>query len=402
MSALVSASQISTFDDCQRKWAWRYIAKIETPPHPSAVLGTEVHDTQLAPYLRDGRAFDYTRDSGHIAAAGLAYLPTPQLPGLVVERHFEMPSPTHLFGYQGYIDLWVPDSEMLPGLGVYNAPAVVDFKTTSDLKWAKTPETLATDVQAQLYATWAMFSTGARTVDLVWIYMQTRGAHKARRVHLRVNGEQVFEQFKVIDRKGLAIHNIRKDADGKDADTYPLTLPPNPSACNSYGGCPYQHKCNLSPSEFIESLSPKETIMSANSLLERMKAKRTQVVGINPPESQLPPAPPVNVVVAPAETQPVKEVDAADPAKRGRPAGKQKKETAAGATIKVTWGKETFQPIPFNTFEVGPFEATASVQDGESVEDAYRRVYGELEAFAAKVRKQKAASYAEELGKAVR
>lgn len=147
---LFSASQIQLFRECPRKWAWKYIAKLPSPPNKAAQLGIEVDEGQLQPFLRDGRPFDYTRESGYIAASGLGHLPPAQSPGLEVQRHFILPSRGE-YAFQGYIDLWLPDSSVVPDLPG-GAPFVGDFKTTSDLKWAKSEEALRHDVQAMLYA----------------------------------------------------------------------------------------------------------------------------------------------------------------------------------------------------------------------------------------------------------
>ena len=307
---ILSASQISTYrDECKRKWGFKSIAKVATEQHASAALGTEVDDTQLQPYLKDGRPFDYSRpsQSGYIAASALAYLPEPQTLGLRVQKHFVIPSPTQGSGlsYQGYVDLWLPKGG-IPGIedGIY--PVVCDFKTTGNLKWQKSAKTLETDVQAQLYATWAMYETGARTVDLVWIYMQTKGSKKAKRTHLRVMGQHVAEQFRLIDSTGLEMQAARQDIESQGTDLEALilkTLPANADACSGYGGCPFQGKCNLSPSVFVDAATAQaiqemETIdMSTTAeLLAALKAKRG--AGINPPEKDIP------VVVATLSTPP--------------------------------------------------------------------------------------------------
>ncbi len=350
---LTSASQIKLYRECVRKFGWSYLAKIKSPPNAAAQLGIEVDDTQLQPYLRDGRPFDYTRESGYIAAAGLAYLPEPKSPGLEVQKHFVMPSPTWETApqsYQGYMDLYLPDSSAMPQCegGV---PLVGDFKTTSDFRWALTPKTLASDVQAQLYAMQTLVSTGAHAVDLVWIYFRTRGAKAVKRVHLRVSPDQVGEQFERINDTAVEAFNVRKAfaASGQTAEEFTLKeLQPNASMCDAYGGCPYRSKCNLSPAQIATSLADnlkrivtrlppiEDLTMNTTStidLLASLKARNglsapvvTQpstpeenpmkvALGINPPEAKLPPAP-----FHPPTTLQEPVVELAKP-KRGRPAG---------------------------------------------------------------------------------
>lgn len=303
---LTSATQVQLFRDCQRKWAFRYLRKLSTPQHPSAALGTEVDDTQLQPLLRDGRPLDLTRDSGYIALSGLEYLPSGA--GHEVQKHFVLPSPASggAFAFQGYIDLWLPDASAMPGLAP-GAPCVCDFKTTSDLKWAKSEKALETDVQGQLYATAALVETKAPYVNLAWVYFQTRGPRRARRVHLRVYPDHALEQFKAIEATALEMWAARQ------ADADPLSLTPTPEMCWAYGGCPYRDKCNLSPAESVAALAARQSVKvesgMANSLLEQLKARRASAglpapaaapeapapavapapLGVNPPESTLPP-----------------------------------------------------------------------------------------------------------------
>lgn len=303
---LVSATQISSYGECKRKWALRSVAKVTTEEGTSQRLGTEVDNEQLQPYLKDGRTFDYSRDSGYIAASALAFLPAPQAPGLEVQKHFVMPSPswrTHAFGYQGYIDLWLPDSSVMPdiptSLGYGIIPCVSDFKTTSNLRYQKSPEVLGTDVQAMLYGTWAMFETKARVVDLAWIYMQTRGAKKAKRTYLRVLGQHVAEQFKRIDETACEMFDMRKALEEGSVESA-LTAEPNWDHCDAYGGCAYRGLCG--PKEFQVEIGNQEEVNMGLGFMSKLKKDAEAVKGaetpapppakaegpaINPPESKL-------------------------------------------------------------------------------------------------------------------
>ncbi len=339
---LLSATQINSWRDCQRLWGWKYIARLQTPQSPAALLGDEVDSGQLQPYLRDGRPFDFTKDSGYIAASILAYLPPSQHPGLEVQRKFVMASPsfeTTPFGYQGFVDLWLPKGGM-PGID--DGPVVSDFKTTSDFKWAKTEKTLATDVQANLYAMNALLETGERKVNLVWLYMRTRGARAAKRVHLRVDADHVAEQFGRIDETGQTIFKTRKASVDEDAEKYVLALEPNAETCDKYGGCPFRDRCNLTPKQrldFNPTLLKVGNTVSTSTLMANLRARAglangaaaaqpPAFAGINPPEKDLPPPPAPEVVTTPL---PVDLVSVAEPApakKAGRPPGSKNKKTS--------------------------------------------------------------------------
>ncbi len=425
---LTSASQIETFEGCLRKGAWKYVARIQAEAGPAAALGTEIDDEQLQPFLRDGRPLDFSRPSGEIAQSILRYLPPAgscDFGGVgLVQAHFEIPSPTWIdgthcgLGFQGFTDLWAPNGgiELPEGVPLTvngrTPPAVVDFKSTGDLKWAKTETDLKSDVQAQTYAFTAMYLTGSPVVDLVWLYMRTKGARQGKRVHLRVYADEVAKQFTSIDERARRIHALKKVV------TDPLDLPPTPTHCDAFGGCPYRDRCNLSPGEIVDGAAAKaqrrrgEDPMSeaTTGLFARLKAQRDAAaaaaggapapasttpapepaataapVGINPPEKALPPAEPVGTAAKKGPGRPPKQLSIAG-------------SEDSPVRVRVTWGCEKISPVAYNTFDVGPFEAEGTVQPGETVPQACGRIYNELAAFAEQARDAKARSFATALG----
>jgi hypothetical protein len=368
---LLSASQIDLFRGCPRKWAFRYIVGIKPPKHPKAALGDEV-EGQINRYLLTGEPFVYglESESGEIAAPSLAYLPPPKTLGMRLQKHFAFERIREpLFAYQGYLDLWLPDSRMLPEIPPFPSviPGVVDFKTTRSLRYTKTAKVLKVDVQANLYAFIAMRETGARTCDLVWITMQTEGTHKAKRTHLRVTAGDVVEQYDAIHATAEAIARTQNAGPSRDDEEaarleYTLSLPPNVAMCAEFGGCPYRSQCNVSPAESRESIlrtcaeeRKKDAMSNAPAPVDaiaRLKARRAgakapapapeppsptpSVMGcadvdvpaptelpawaVNPPESKLPPAPPIGTA-APASTT----TEEGSKRGRGRPPGSKNK-----------------------------------------------------------------------------
>ena len=129
----VSASQIKTWNDCPRKWGFKYIDGLEDPPSKAAILGSKVH-AELERYL-EGGDIDEASDAGKIAATALDLLPEPRV-DLSVEEEvvFELDGVT----FRGFVDLIDPAG-----------PTIFDHKTSSDPKrWGLTEETLVDDVQA--------------------------------------------------------------------------------------------------------------------------------------------------------------------------------------------------------------------------------------------------------------
>ncbi len=244
-----SASQLEAFQDCPRKWGWKYLDGIEAPPNPYAAFGLRLH-RQIELYLTKGTPFDLTTDAGEAAMAGLHYLPKPGTPGLTVEGKFILDGWGHRF--LGYKDIQI----IQPGL----VPKVADHKSTGNFKWAKTPDELKTNIQAVLYATDVMVKTGSQDCDLLWIYYKRTKPFAAKPVTVRVNRTEL--EPTLVQIKDLADGMATIKASRASA----IDLPTNLEACGKYGGCPYVNRCNLSPQEKLIA------IMTTQSLEDRKNA----------------------------------------------------------------------------------------------------------------------------------
>ena len=250
MPKQISASALATFDLCPRKWGWKEIAGIKPEPNASAAFGTAVHD-QIERYYRDGRPFDLRTPEGETALAGHHLLPA-RGPEVEVERPFTLLWEGLSFG--GRKDLEVPGM-------------VLDHKTTKDLRWAKTPEELATDYQSVLYGVEHMVRRGLDRVGLRWVYYRTRSPHKAMAIDLTIGLQDEATQAtmaRAVERGRVMLRLI-------DTCRDPLELPPVGDACAAYGGCPHQARCNLTPGERLRS------IMTNEELLAKIAAR------VNPP-----------------------------------------------------------------------------------------------------------------------
>lgn len=228
-----SASQISLFRDCPRKWAYNYIFGRKPEGGPGAALGTEVH-SQLENWLTKKTMPE------HVAArALLALLPHPH-EKLRVEHGFQLLTKSGVA--RGFIDVLIPDSTgiVLPEhLKTYPVlPIVIDHKTTANLGYAKSEGDLEHDPQAILYGLEARVQ--AKTTDdviLNWGYTQTRGKAATKAVHLRQT-QSMFED---------GFLRILEDASQMSAimasDCTELAVPFDTDACDDYGGCPHREVC---------------------------------------------------------------------------------------------------------------------------------------------------------------
>lgn len=299
----LSASQVETWAQCQRKWAFKYLEGFDYTA-PSAALGTRVHSI-LEEYQRDGVAPDLaetmvlanphaknddgspklvTYYPGQIAQAGLHLLPAP---GIVeVEGKFSTTTPGGT-KWQGRKDgryIKAPDGRAIavdPWVLMTEGYVlrVQDHKTTSNKKYAKTPETLHVDRQSILYAH-SEFEEfpNIETVQGEWVYYLTKAAKvKAWTVLQTFTRAHVRERIAMIDEEGQQIqqlYQIRPKA---------LDLPPTPSHCDAYGGCPHRGKCQISILERLDSMT--------QSLDDFISEKKNAKNGAAMPAPAMPPAP---------------------------------------------------------------------------------------------------------------
>lgn len=378
---LVSPSQIKTSRACTRKWALEKLAGLRGPETASQKLGKEVDDNNLQPYLRDGKPIDRSTRAGAIAASGLDWLPQPKWRGLEVQRHFVFTSPSAKalgteFGYQGYLDLWLPFGGQ-PGF-FDEKPVVGDFKTTKSIrKWALKEEELRKDEQGVIYSVWAILETKAKEIHNSWLYMQTEGTPVALPTQITVHTDEVAHHFQEIEKEAQRIVKLRQAMPaGADPLEYALSLEGNKNACGDYGGCPFQHHC-FKLQDLIEgptavaagsaTTEKTERSMSGTIDLFAKLKKKTQpdavgagaaetpapapsapptqeqiaaepALGVNPPMPEgTPPAPPVGTVDAkPKRGRPRKTAAEAAPA---APAQAAEVVVFDEATFDAAWGE---------------------------------------------------------------
>ncbi len=244
-----SASQITTFRTCARKWAWDKIEGKRQPENKYAERGKQIHSI-LEAWLEHGTPIDTTTEYGAIAASGVEHLPPPGTSQ--VEQEFYLRG-EHA-DYLGYVDCGFIDTD--------KTPVILDHKTTSNLSYAKTAEDLLVDPQAMIYAKVAFDEVDHHEVELRWVYYLTTGAKRSKKVSLKVVKDHVEKQFAEIEATAAHMNEIR--VSGKKAKD----LPPNPAHCSAYGGCPYVNDCSLTSAETMKGWIMHETWM------EKMKKKQ--------------------------------------------------------------------------------------------------------------------------------
>lgn len=334
----VSPSAVTTRLECERKWGYRAIAKLYAEPAPSALLGTDGH-AQAEAFLGEGTPLDFSRPSGAIMQAGQHLWPQPKTPGMTLERKFRFRSTRTGFIYAGLKDVEIAPHVPQPQLGLEgDAPIVIDHKTTSSIeKYAKTEDVLLYDSQATIYGLDSMARYESPVVDLAWIYYQTKGARRAKPVTLRVELQHTLRVFDAVEQVAAEMARAREAFAASSLQAAPIAfvkkhLKANPAACGAYGGCPYQHLCNLSPAERMRSALSMSLIASLRSLVQGEPAPKVEekpepasLMGCSdrdvpaPPDNEIPVAfrdPPAEPKVQVQPVQPLVHVTVGDsPAK---------------------------------------------------------------------------------------
>ncbi len=276
----LSPTQIETFMDCERKWAFRIISGIEQEQSPYAAIGDAVH-LQIEEYLLYAKppnisAFVDMADPktggtkrfypGKMALSAVKYLPPPQDPGILVEEPFELESRAGII--TGRLDLQYTDPT--DGLRV-----VHDNKTSGDFRWAKKATDLDSDIQSVVYNAYVMQRYEVDRVKDRWLYiLRSTQKTSAKVVERTVGLSTVDKHLQPILDTGERMQELY----AKQPDPHSLT--PNLKSCEKYGGCPYKEHCNLKPQERLKS------IMSQMSLRDKVKARMTGAIAAPAPAAK--------------------------------------------------------------------------------------------------------------------
>ncbi len=222
----VSASGLKTFRSCPARWAFRKLDGHEEPGTPATERGKSVH-REMELYGKLG-----ILPTSKMALALVEYAPPPGVAECEVPVMYETPSSRWL----GYIDAvcdWV-NSSYQP-LGTNDRVILIDYKSTSNLKYAMTPDELRDDVAANIYA-WEAYLGGAKWVWGKWLYVDGRG--RVEPVGFSLPLSSVTE--KMIQLDGEAAVMQAWSASGASAND----LPKRPSACWAYHSrCPHYERC---------------------------------------------------------------------------------------------------------------------------------------------------------------
>tara|TARA_Y100000114_G_scaffold146987_1_gene158284 strand:+ start:2675 stop:3757 length:1083 start_codon:yes stop_codon:yes gene_type:complete len=220
----VSASQITTYQDCPRKWYLNKIAGLETPSTSATQLGGEVHEL-LENYLRHGVDIPADTDAGAIALSGIKHLPTTRPIEVELSLADDMPLNDSPVLVRGFVDLIVPSEHH-----------IIDHKTSSNKRYTKTKRELRQNVQLILYArAYLDRAPDCDEVTLTHIYYGTK-SRWSKRVTVSLTRDEILNQWASIRQVITEMMETSTHDHAGDAA-------PNYDACKKYGGCPFVSEC---------------------------------------------------------------------------------------------------------------------------------------------------------------
>lgn len=305
----VSASQVSAFERCQRYWYFGWIMKIRSPTTPAQQRGTDIH-AEIEHYLKTGDIRE-TKWAPYAKAAAEVLKGEgvkPASDDLVIEQEFSMPTYDGGPPWRGYIDIGWSGSPLLK---------ILDTKTTSDFRYAKTKVELKEDIQVNSYGAWVFNVAGYPKDKIVLghVYIHSRlpktKLPNTKVVSFEATREEVNHYWARDVKTVREMVKLANDCD-KPEDVTPTT-----SACSMYGGCPHLSRCGIAGSTFNNYFSKKkstnnEGVTPVSNLLAKLKKAKA-------PENES-----EKTAEEPTKTETSEAAPAEKPAKKGGLAAKMK------------------------------------------------------------------------------
>ena len=276
---------MQTWTSCQVKAGFEYIAGYEDPGNVDTAFGGEVH-AALEAYKKDGTPLDLMTEVGAVAAEALPYV-----------EHFRAPRDGGTARFEGDFKFHSGRHAWRGAIDIAEPGRIVDYKTTSDFKWAKTSEALMHDPQAVLYAARElMLYPELPSVELTWLYLRKRRPYKAHPVVVTMTRAHALRAFSALEDMAQEFQDVAAKAPVllTERHRYVLdVLTPNYNHCTAYRGCPHIDRC---PRPFFidPNNQPPQPRTTMDLLARLQEMDRIAAAGGNPL------SPPALVVTAPA------------------------------------------------------------------------------------------------------
>ena len=226
----LSASQLSLFIACKRKWYFRYVEKIKEPYRPWLKAGLDFHqciENCFKKLAGEDVGIDYfdndIRDMVKIAwEKGIIYVPDTH----IVEKKIALPINEHA-EMTGFIDLLdVTDGK------------IIDHKTFKRPMDCLTEQDLKENLQLMIYAYWYLYKLDKKKG--VWLrhnQINKIDPEASKYTEVWVSRKHVETYW---NENILPVVEELVEMQGQEKEKFTCTL----ARCGDYGGCPYQDNCD--------------------------------------------------------------------------------------------------------------------------------------------------------------
>jgi len=260
----LSVTAITCFDPkefggCNRRWWFKYVAGLPEEPQLSQITGAKIHKA-IEGYLLNGAPI-----KNPIVSAGAHFIPQ-RSPSILVERPTAGVLTAGGIPMKGYIDVYNQSPLYIDSMGQVQAMTpnqveVLDWKTTSDLRYAKTGKELLT-TQMVGYAKFATtVQPELESVRLSHVYFQTKGRPSAVKNTTTISLDSIIEKYQAIENVAEQIKQVALLAQASQ-------VPANRASCSAYRGCPFLNSC------------PQEASVGGSmSMIDRLRQAKAQQQG---------------------------------------------------------------------------------------------------------------------------
>lgn len=293
--ALVSPSQVETWDQCNRKWVFAYIFGLKTPPAPGQADGTELH-TECEHTSNSGGE---VRDTKWKAIVQKALAEGLILIGDNIKNEQWVEIPTYPDGptMRGKYD--AVDFNLRPRVDGTVARLVNDYKSTKDFRWIKTPAELRGNTQLTTYGLAVLRAHPEDThVALRHTYLRTTGAAAVTKVEATMPREHVIKRWQGTTLRHIkAMQQLVHDLPRTEGAI--TSVEPTLTHCSAFRGCPYRSMCGLGTETFSFADLPSTprvdenfsfTSVEANEEETNMGLLEDMMNGVKPKTLEAPPA----------------------------------------------------------------------------------------------------------------
>lgn len=227
----VSASQIRNWQQCNRKWWFEKVGGFKPEPTPQQQVGELIHNN-LERHLKYGEPLQHesSQRAIELVNARRRALLLAEYP-----KNYKLNLLADTVPVKGRIDLL--DLNPLKK-GVIR---ILDFKTSNNFDYNKTPEELAHDIQLVMYAKWAFqrfarFDVKYAQVSHIYIHKKQTAAKLIETDGLdEAHVDGIYKQVESLVSKMRVTAGLKNHSD----------VPKTESACYAYGKpCPFLEYCN--------------------------------------------------------------------------------------------------------------------------------------------------------------